>query len=353
MSHRTIRPPTDEERDELHRMTQQEVGRVAMRAHMILLCAHGRSAYDIADIHGVSDPSVYKWIERFDAEGPDGLYDREREGRPRKIDEPAEDELLRLLKGDPTEERYAFSRWSVPRLTEHLRGELGLHVHPDTVREALHRLRFSYTGPRRQLPADPSYQETIRRIDVAISEVGTETTVLFQDETDLHRFPPLRGAWSRIGEQAEVAVPEQNGKFTLYGALEVLTGEMITEDYPTGKSEHTISLLETVLERVAGEVLLVWDSASWHTSKAVEGFVARPDIGSGARAVARAAAAEAVAGGQPDRGRVAGAQGHGRGEPGAEPGGAAERVPVVLPAPDARAGACHRWSQLEYLPVPT
>ena len=274
MSHRTVRTLTEAERDELFRMTQHEVGRVAMRAHMVLLSARGRSAYDIADIHGVSDPTIYKWIERFDDEGPDGLYDREREGRPRKIDHEADAELLRVLDADdPTEEGYEFSRWTVPRLTEHLRREMGIEVHPETVREALHRLRFSYTRPRRQLAADPNYDETIRRIDEAISEVGTETTVLFQDETDLHRFPPLRGAWSPIGEQAEVAVPKQNGKFALYGTLDVLTGEMIVEDYPKGQSEHTISFLETVLERISGEILLVWDSASWHTSKKVEAFI--------------------------------------------------------------------------------
>lgn len=274
MSHRTIRIPTDKERDELHRMTQQEVGRVAMRAHMMLLSARGRSAYDIADLHGVSDPTVYKWIERFDAEGPDGLYDREREGRPRKVDDEADAELLRVLAGDPTEEGYEFSRWTLPRLTEHLRRALGVDVHPDTVREALHRLRFSYTRPRRRLAPDPNYAETIRRIDEAISEVGAGTTVLFEDETELRRFPPLRGAWSPVGEQAGVAVPERNGKLALYGTLDVLTGEMIVEEYPKGRSEHTISFLETVLGRIEGEIVLVWDSASWHTSKAVEAFVA-------------------------------------------------------------------------------
>ena len=52
-----------------------------------------------------------------------------------------------MLDGDPTDEGYEFSRWTVPRLTEHLRRKLGLEVHPDTVREALHRLRFSYNPP--------------------------------------------------------------------------------------------------------------------------------------------------------------------------------------------------------------
>jgi transposase len=277
VSHRTVRTPTPEEREELFLMTQHAVGRVAMRAHMILLSARGYSAYEIAELHDVTDPTVYKWIERFDAEGPEGLYDREREGRPPKVDDEAERELRRVLDASPTDEGYDFSNWTVPRLTEHLERELGLDVHPETVRQALHRLRFSHTRPRRRLPEAPNYAERIAEIDRAIAEVGAETTVLFQDETECRRFPPLRRGWSPVGEQAEVAVPRTNGKFALYGALDVLGGQTIVCDYPKAISEHTESFLRAVLERVEGEILLIWDNASWHTSKAVEAFIGEHD----------------------------------------------------------------------------
>jgi hypothetical protein len=48
MSHRTVREPTDEERDQLKRMKRQEVGRVSVRAHIILLSSRGYSAPKIA-----------------------------------------------------------------------------------------------------------------------------------------------------------------------------------------------------------------------------------------------------------------------------------------------------------------
>lgn len=37
---------------------------------------------------------------------------------------------------------------------------------------------------------DPGYAERIARIDRAIAEAGPETTVMFEDETELRRFPP-------------------------------------------------------------------------------------------------------------------------------------------------------------------
>lgn len=273
MSHRTVRTPTDEEHEALFQMTQHAVGRVAMRAHMVLLSARGFSAYEIAELHDVTDPTIYKWIERFDEEGPDGLYDREREGRPPKVDDEAEAELQRVLDASPPEEGYDFSNWTVPRLAEHLKEELGLEVHPETVRQALHRLRFSCTRPRRRLPEDPCYPERIAEVDRAVAEAGAATTVLFQDETELRRFPPLRRAWSPVGEQAEVAVPASNGKFVLYGALDLCTGEVIAEPYPKSESANTKAFLREVLRRTEGEILLIWDNASWHHSKAVEAFL--------------------------------------------------------------------------------
>lgn len=56
MSHRTVREPTDEERDQLKRMKRQEVGRVSVRAHIILLSSRGYSAPKIAEIHDVTGP---------------------------------------------------------------------------------------------------------------------------------------------------------------------------------------------------------------------------------------------------------------------------------------------------------
>jgi hypothetical protein len=41
-------------------MKREEVGRVAMRTHMMLLPDRGFSASDIADLHDVTHPTVYK-----------------------------------------------------------------------------------------------------------------------------------------------------------------------------------------------------------------------------------------------------------------------------------------------------
>jgi transposase len=281
-SHRTVRSPSQEERHELRRMTREEIGRVALRAQMVLLSDRGFRAQEIADIQGASDVTVYKWLDRFDAEGPEGLYDREREGRPPKLDEDAEEEIKRVIGEPPTEEGYNVTRWTAPRLARHLEKELGVEVHPETVRRALRRLQFSWKRPRRELPADPDYPEHMRALIDALVTADLDTTILFEDETELRRFPPLRvqkflHMWMPVGKQWSIDVPESNDKFCLYGALDIETGRTITEAHPKGTSEYTKAFLSQVLDAVEGQVLLMWDRARWHTSQAVEKLISRHD----------------------------------------------------------------------------
>jgi len=279
MSHRTVREPTDTELEELRRMKRQEIGRVSIRAHIILLSSRGYSAPRIADIHDVTGPMIYKWMDRFEEEGPSGLYDRDREGRPPKIDEEVEQEIEKLLDGNPTEEGENATRWTTDRIAEYLDRELDLDVHPETVRDALNRLDYSWTRPRRKLPpVDPeAYRERLEAIVEAVSEAGPDASVLVEDETTIKRFPPLRRQWQPVGEQRPVMVPTSNDDFTLYGTLDLNSGTTHARAYDKGRSDYTIQYLESLLQATTGEVLLIWDQAKWHTSKKVRKWLDKHD----------------------------------------------------------------------------
>lgn len=278
MQLRFTRTPTQNEHQELQRMTQQEVGRVAERARMVLLSARRYTVPDLCEIFEMTDDTIYKWLDRFDEAGPEGLFDQARSGRPPELDEQAEAEIERVLDGSPLDEGYAFTTWTVPLLNAHLKEKLGLEVSDETVRRALRRLEFVWRRPRWAIEQeDPCHKERMEAIDAALERAQSEEngpTVLFEDETSFRRLPPLRGMWMRRGEQARVEVPDQNGKFALYGVLNPLTGETFTAPYPKGKSQYTKAFLERLMEQVQGQVLLIWDHASWHTSKAVEKVIA-------------------------------------------------------------------------------
>ena len=279
MQLRFVRTPEEHEHEELQRMTQQEIGRVAERARMVLLSARHYTVPDLCAIFEMTDDTLYKWFDRFDEQGPAGLFDLSRSGRPPELDEEAEREIERVLEGSPMDEGYDFTTWTVPLLNEHLKRRLGLELSDETVRRALRRLAFVWRRPRWAIEAeDPRFDECMQVINAALEHAQTSEeapTVLFEDETTFRRLPPLRSMWMRRREQARVEVPSSNEKFALYGVLNPLTGQSFTAPYPKAKSCYTEAFLDRLMEQVRGQVLVICDHASWHTSQAVEEVIAR------------------------------------------------------------------------------
>ena len=150
---RYVRDLTENERNELERMLQQEVGRVALRAHLILLSSRGYTVQQIEAIQQITNITVYKWLDRFEAEGPAGLYDEDRSGRPPKMDERAMQVLAEAVKQSPTALGYNFTTWTLPLLASHLKQQMGLDVSTETVRQALDELDYCWGRPRWAAPA--------------------------------------------------------------------------------------------------------------------------------------------------------------------------------------------------------
>ena len=75
------------------------------RCHIILLKSDGRIAKDIAQITDTNIQSVYNWVNRYEAQGIQGLQTKPGQGRPKILDEQHE----QLVKDCITEERQRLS----------------------------------------------------------------------------------------------------------------------------------------------------------------------------------------------------------------------------------------------------
>jgi transposase len=269
---RTVREPTSEEQTELERMTRQEVGRVALRAQMVLLSARGYSVPEISTIQGISDVTIYGWLDRFEAEGPAGLYDRPRPGRPPKIDAEAEQCLMTALEQTPEAYGYPATVWTTPLLRDLLRCRCALSVCADTVRRAVHALDYRWRRPRWAVQhSDPDGAYRLDRLRHALETATVGTVCLVQDETKFRTLPPLRRMWMRRGDQVRVPTPKQNHHVFSYGALNLVTGAWHDRLTPKANSEATLTFLNDLLGHYPKQrILLIWDQARYHTSHQVE-----------------------------------------------------------------------------------
>lgn len=272
---RQARQPNQEEYEELSRMTQQEVGRVALRAQIILLSARGFAAPEIADIQNTSDVTVYKWLERFDEAGPEGLYDLPRSGRPTKVNEAVNETIEETMSQPPTEQGYNFTFWTVPLLTQHLQKVVNKTFCTETIRQALHALEFRWRRPRWAVTReDPEADRLMWAIYQAVLSASEETLILIEDETILKLLPPLRQMWMRKGQQVQIPTPIQNEDVYLYGVLELNSGDSFYAFHDKGRSEYTIRYLEQLQAQYPQQpILLIWDQAQYHTSQAVTNWL--------------------------------------------------------------------------------
>lgn len=58
---------------------------IATRLQMVILARRGYTAPQVAQAVGVSRRSVQTWVQRYNAQGIDGLWDRPRPGQPTKL----------------------------------------------------------------------------------------------------------------------------------------------------------------------------------------------------------------------------------------------------------------------------
>jgi transposase len=92
--------------------------------------------------------------------------------------------------------------------------------------------------------------------------------VLFAEATRLHRFPPLRAAWARVGTPAIVPVTGRHGRGVLFGAWNVCTGHRIVVRQSSETGSGARVLLTEIRRRYrrAPSIWLLLDPGPAHTA---------------------------------------------------------------------------------------
>jgi transposase len=272
-----VRQPTDEERQELKRMTRQAVGRVSQRAQMILLSAQRRTVPEIARIFEMSEATVRFWIDRFNAEGPDGLYDEPRSGRPPKVTKQVNETIEQLIQDDPSQEGYLATFWTVAMMVLALATELGVRLSASAVRGAFHQLDLRWGRPRLAMPrkVDPDKAQKQWLIAQTVIEAGSEAVILYGDESRVQLLPLIRACWHWVGQQIRVPTPGTNQPRALFGALNIRTGRWVYLVRERMFKEDFIAFLEHLLVEYPGvPIVLIVDNFSSHTAGAVQAWLA-------------------------------------------------------------------------------
>jgi putative transposase len=245
---------------------------LVVRAKIVLKAADGEQSGAIGKALGVSRHTVGTWRGRFVSHGIQGLYDEYRPGRPRSIGDERIAELVRkTLKSKPE----GATQWSCREMA----GATG--ISKSTVQRV-----WSAFGlkPHRQdtfsLSTDPFFIEKLREIVGLYLNPPQNAVVLCVDEKSqcqaLERTQPLLplGLGYVQGVTHDYV---RHGTTTLFAALDIANGAVLTKCRPRHRHQEFLSFLRQIDVNVPADldVYIVMDNYSTHKHAEIKGWFAR------------------------------------------------------------------------------
>ena len=121
-------------------LQQTKEARVFRRAQAVREVVAGHHVNVVSATLHFTNSALRKWVQRFAQQGPQGLVDRPRSGRPPKVTCALEQHLNRLVDQDPLEHGSLHSQWSCRELAIVLARETGVQLGRESVRGVLKKM---------------------------------------------------------------------------------------------------------------------------------------------------------------------------------------------------------------------
>jgi len=112
----------------------------------------GMSRGDAARVGGMDRQTLRHWVHRFNADGPEGLFDNWYPGPPRRLSDDQLRELAGIVETGPDVHIDGVVRWRRVDLQAVIKQRFGVEYGERWVSQILHDLGFSHMSARPQHP---------------------------------------------------------------------------------------------------------------------------------------------------------------------------------------------------------
>jgi len=246
---------------------------LAQRARIVLACAAGAANNAVARRFEITDATVGKWRRRFLKDRIRGLYDELRPGRPRSIDDERMAGLIRkMLNRKPKD---GATHWS----TRAAAAETGISKSSVQRYLALFGLKPHRTESFK-LSTDAFFIEKLRDVVGLYLNPPQNALVLCVDEKSqvqaLERTQPmLPMGFGYV--QGVTHDYKRHGTTTLFAALDVLNGTVLTDCKPRHRHQEFLAFLRSIEAAVPADmdVHLIVDNYSTHKHAKVKAWLAK------------------------------------------------------------------------------
>jgi DDE superfamily endonuclease/Winged helix-turn helix len=200
-------------------------------------------------------------------------------GRPAKLTQTQRQALATLIETSPQAAGYASGCWSATMLHDLIQRYFGVAYHPHSICPLLDHLGFSYQKAR----CVSDHLDAAKRLEWGQQTWPTvlrracyrKALLLFGDEATFAQWGSLSSTWARRGHQPAVPTRGIRKAYKVFGLIDYFSGRCIFKAH-TGRfdSESYTTFVLDVLAQTTQHLFVIQDGARYHTSKAMEEFVA-------------------------------------------------------------------------------
>lgn len=238
---------------------------------------------EIADLSGASQPTVRKWLDRYDEGGLEALTDRTSTGRPPVITAGQKARLLALTRQSPPQST-GLTHWSSRELAKWVKRHEGFEVSHNFIAELWrqHDLKPHRTGTFK-LSKDPEFAAKVADVVGLYLDPPAGAVVLSVDEKSqiqaLDRTQPMLPLdYGKTVKHTHDYV--RHGTTNLFAALDVLTGQVIGRCFDRRRTREFLRFMNQVVAANAkvhagAELHVIVDNLSTHQGDEVDAWLAK------------------------------------------------------------------------------
>lgn len=250
----------------------------SVRERAIEAVHEGLPKSTVAEAYGVSRLTVYRWLERFEAAGTEGLERKAGSGRSRKLRELTEDELQAMVLQKASHFGFETDLWTVGRLRRVIREQFAIDLSNNTVWRRLREAGLTYQKPEREYyEVDQATREAWLKNDVPKIRRAVKkhrAILYFQDESNVSLTAFLGKTWAPCGHTPRSTVTGKRGGVAALSALSRRGNLLFRLLEKRIASDEVIDFLGQMLRHHPGRhLVVVMDQAPPHTSKKTQAYI--------------------------------------------------------------------------------
>ncbi|MFF4533428.1 IS630 family transposase [Streptomyces sp. NPDC001407] len=251
---------------------------VASRARIVLWTDEGRRRKDIAELLGVSLPTVDRWKTRYAQRGLAGLEGDRPGGAREQVPTRVRARVIALTRMTPPAVT-GLSHWSTRELAKYMKRTENVSVSWHYIARIW---REENLKPHRngtfKISKDPAFADKVADVvGLYLAPPGGAVVLSIDEKTQIQALdrtqPVLPMTFSATEKRTHDYV--RHGTTNLFASLNVGTGEVIGECRPNRNGKNFLAFLKKAVKPHAGkEIHVVLDNLSTHTTPEVKTWLA-------------------------------------------------------------------------------